>query len=580
MKNFVIGLISGFILAGLTGFILFFALVRIAASFGEKPTKVAEGSTLIFNLDDSVPEKPATEIPLPFLEEQTPLSMQQVWETFRKAAADSRIKAVIFEPRGLSIGWGRMQEIRQEMQQFRKSGKPLIAFLRNPGTREYYLATATDRIFMAPEDQLDVKGVAVEPLFIKNTLDKLGIGVDVIHAGKYKDAGDMLTRTEMTPETRQVLNDVLDQFYGDLINVTATGRKKQPEEIKALIDKGPFMADQALAAGLVDKLAYEDQVAAEVSKRLNQKELTRISSRQYLNVPAATAGISGGKRIALVVGEGEIVRGPARSGLSEDQGIVSGSFIKLLQKVENDSTIKGAIIRVNSPGGDGVASDDILHEMRNLSRKKPIVVSMSDLAASGGYFISVTGDPIVAYPNTLTGSIGVIYARFNLRGFYDKIGVTRQLLTRGRFADLNSDYHPLTEDQKTKVRDQIDEFYRVFVKRVSDGRKRPFDQVAELAQGRVWMGAQARQNGLVDELGGLDRAIELVKKRAGIAATDQVTLVPFPPKRSLLDMLTSRPDETPSVDLAIRKILGCDLPVESLRLGGFLKLMPYVIAVR
>ena len=284
------------------------------------------------------------------------------------------------------------------------------------------------------------------------------------------------------------------------------------------------------------------------------------------------------RRIALVIGEGEITRGSGNSS-SDDQGITAAGFIKLLKQVEDDSSIRGVIIRVDSPGGDGVASDDILHEAKNLSKKKPVVISMSDLAASGGYFISMTGDPIVAYPNTLTGSIGVIFARISLHGLYDKIGVNKQMLKRGQFADLDSDYTPLNDEQRQKISGQIDAFYRSFVSRVADGRKKTFDQIEPLSQGRVWLGVQAKQNGLVDELGGLDRAVELVRQRAHFAASDRITLVPFPGKRSILDVLFGRADESNALESKLEQVLG-NLPVAALAKGGFMKVMPYSISVK
>jgi protease-4 len=294
-------------------------------------------------------------------------------------------------------------------------------------------------------------------------------------------------------------------------------------------------------------------------------------------------GAAGGKRIALIVGEGEITRGSGSSSdFGQDQGIVSGPFIKLLRDAENDSTIKGAIIRVNSPGGDGIASDDILHEAKNLSAKKPVVISMGNLAASGGYFISMTGDPIVAYPNTITGSIGVIFMRLNLQGLFDKMGVTDEILKRGHFADIDSSISPMTDEERAKIRQQVEDFYKIFVTRVAAGRKRPFGQIEELAQGRVWMGSQARQNGLVDQLGGLDTAIELVKKRANIGPSEKITLVTLPPKRTIFDLIANRQDEAPAIELKmeqrLNQLLG-PIPWKALHEGGFQKIMPYAITV-
>ena len=377
MKNFLIGLFTGLLVCVLTVFILAFALVRFAGSFSERKPVVADGSTLVFKLQGEVPEKAPTEIPIPLFEQQAPITVQQSWENFHKAASDPKIKAIIFEPVRLSIGWAKMQEIRQEILEFKKSGKPIVSFLYGPGSREYYLASATDRIFVPPDDTLDVKGLRVESMFFKNSLDKLGVQMDVIHAGKFKDAGDMFTHTAMSPETRQVLSEVLDQYYGDLVAVIAAGRKKTPEQVKALIDQGPFTSQEAKDDGLVDALGFEDQAIQDVQKRLNQSSLKKISLRAY-NKVAAPAGAT---QIALLAGEGEITRGGENETFNSDTGIRSGAFVKLLKELENDSNIKGVILRIDSPGGDGVASDEILQETKNLSAKKPLVISMSDYAA-------------------------------------------------------------------------------------------------------------------------------------------------------------------------------------------------------
>jgi protease-4 len=411
-------------------------------------------------------------------------------------------------------------------------------------------------------------------MYFKQTLDKLGVKAEVIHAGKYKDAGDIFTQTSMSPETREVLNAVLDQYYGNLIATVAEGRKKQPDAVRALMDDGPFLARDALAGGLVDSLGYEDQAVGDLQNRLKQSELKRVSARAYVKglLPA------GGSRIALIVGQGEITAGSGNES-ADDESFTGTGFIKLLKQVENDSSIQGVIMRIDSPGGDAVASDDILHEVKNLSKKKPLVISMSDTAASGGYYVSVTGDPIIAYPNTLTGSIGVIFARFALRGLYDKIGVDAQILTRGKNADIDSAYVPLSDAERQKLAGQIDAFYRAFVSHVADGRKKTFDQIEPLAQGRVWVGAQAKENGLVDQLGGLDRAVEILKERAHMSASERVTLVPYPGRRSIFDQVFSRADPAAEVQLRLEKILG-KLPLQALSERGFLKVMPYSISVR
>ncbi|MGB6944081.1 MAG: signal peptide peptidase SppA [Bryobacteraceae bacterium] len=576
MKNFLIGLVLGVLFCGLILLVLVFAAVRFAGSFANRPASVADGSTLVLDLEGDVPERLPAQIPIPLLQSQTALSLEQVWDMFHRAAADSRIRGVLFEPRGLDIGWGKMEEIHDDIVQFRKSGKPVITYLRGPTAREYYLAAATDKIFISPEDSLDLKGLAAESLLFKQTLDKLGVNAEVIHAGKYKDAGDMLTRTSMTPETREQLNAILDQYYGNLIATVAEGRKKQPDAVRALIDDGPFLAKDAVSDGLIDSLGYEDQAVGEMQSRLKQSELKRISANAY--VKGQNSVTAGGRRVALIVGQGMITAGTGNE-TADDEGFTGTGFIKLLKQVENDSSIQGVIMRIDSPGGDAVASDDILHEARNLSKKKPLVISMGDEAASGGYYVASTGDPIIAYPNTLTGSIGVIFAKFTLHGLFDKVGVDEQLLTRGRYADIDSEYQPLSDAARQKLSGQIDAFYQAFVGNVADGRKKPYDQIEPLAQGRVWTGAAAKGNGLVDQLGGLDRAVEVLKQQAHMSPSERVTLVPYPGRRSIFELLFSRTDPTAEVQMRLEKIVG-KLPLQALSERGFLKMMPYSITVR
>jgi protease-4 len=573
MVKFLIGILAGLLLAFLVVVIGAFALVRL----GERPPTIGSRSVLVLDLEGDTPEIPPVSLSLPFLEEKTPLTVSEIWRVLRRAETDSRIRAVVLMPGSLGAGWAKLQELHSELERLTKTGKPVVAYLRQPSSREYYLATAAGRIYMPPEDLLDLKGLRAELAFFRGTLDKIGVQVEITHAGKYKDFGDMFTRTSMTPETREVLNSVLDELYGDLIRTVAAGRKKTPEQTRALLDEGPFLARQALQKGLVDALLYEDQVFSGVAQQAGEGSLTRVSPQAYLRELLASEPAGGRNRVALVVGEGSITRGSGTS-FVQDAGIQSGQFVKLLRQVGQDRTIRGAVIRINSPGGDSFASDEIWREMNVLSKKKPLVISMSDDAASGGYYIAMTGDPIVAYPSTFTGSIGVVFGKINLRGLYDKLGISKELMTRGRFADLDSDYEPLSEAGRQKVREGVDDNYRSFVEKVASARKRKFEEVEPLAQGRVWMGSQAKQRGLVDELGGLDRAFDLVREKAGIPRTERLSVVVYPPKRSLLDRLMSRSLESRSPEW-LRSFLA-RWPVTVLRRGAFLRLMPYSIEVR
>jgi protease-4 len=428
---------------------------------------------------------------------------------------------------------------------------------------------------MAPEDELDVKGLRAELLYLKGTLDKVGVSMEFEHVGKYKDAPDTFTRTSPSPETLEVTNQILDQYYGNMVQVIADGRKLPPGAVRGVIDQGPFIGQSALDSGLVDGLIFEDEMLAQLNTQL-KADLKKIGARSYSKAAGAEPG--GRSRIAYVTGDGEITRGDPGQDVS-DNGITAFGMVKLLRQVAEDSSIKGVIVRVDSPGGDGIASDDILHEMKLLSKKKPVLISMSDLAASGGYFIAMTGDPVLAYSNTLTGSIGVFFGKVNLSGLYDKIGLKKELLTRGRFAAIDSENKPLTSEEKDKVQKEIQVFYRGFVERVAEARKRPYDQVEPLAQGRVWLGAQAKMNGLVDEIGGLDRAVEMIKQRTNTPASEEVTLVTYPPRRTLFEVLFSRSNDSSELESAIQSVAG-HLPWRSLAHGGVQRLMPYSLVVK
>jgi protease-4 len=572
MVKFLIGLVTGVLLVFLTIGILFFALLR----FREKPPGISANSVLVLRLRGDLPERAPVEIPI--FSEGPSLTVSNVWMSLRTAAADSHIKAVVLEPEGLNAGWAKLEELRGDLEQFRKSGKPVYAYLRTPTAREYYIATAADRIYLGPEDPLYLKGMRAEIMYFKKTLDKLGVSVEVEHAGKYKDFGDMFTRSDMSPETREVITSVVDDLYGNLIAHIAAGRKKTPEQVRALIDEGPFLAPEAEKAGLVDELRFEDQMWGELKSRLNSGDLKRVKAETYVRVAPESVGLQGKSRIALVIGEGDITRGDPDNTTSDGNGLTSSSFDKLLEQVAGDSSIRAVVVRIDSPGGEVTASDDLWRQMNLLSKKKPMVISMSDLAASGGYYMAMTGDPIVAYPGTETGSIGVVFGKPNLHGLYDKLGINKDAVQRGKNADIDSDYTSLTPDERQKLRQGIDASYQDFVTKVANARHRKFDEIEALAQGRVWLGSQAKPRGLVDELGGLDTAIEMVKKKANIPAAERVTVITYPPRRSVLDVLLRRSQED-MLETKLRQVFQ-GMPFHAWMRGGFLRMAPYQVVVR
>jgi len=572
VAKFLIGVLTGGVLALIVIVLVAFSFARMK----DRTPDVQANSVLYLRLNGDVPERVAIDIPIPFLKDNDTLTVTDVWGLLRKAAADSRIKAVILEPQGASLGWGKMQELRSDFEQFKKSGKPIYAFLKTPSARDYYLASAATRIYMEPQDYLMLKGARFELMYFRGTLDKLGVTVDVEHDGKYKDFGDMFTRTSMSPETKEVLNSMLDGLYGDLVTGIANGRKKSPEEIRATIDNGPFLSDQALKAGLVDALCFEDEVFGYLKTELKSNDLKKVADHVYAKTPFSAVGLGGKQKIALVIAEGDITRGGPNS--DGTNGIEADHMDKILRQVANDSSVKGAIVRIDSPGGEVTASDELWREMNQLSKKKPLIISMSDYAASGGYYMAMTGDTILAYSGTITGSIGVVFGKPNLHGLYDKVGITKDGISRGRFADIDSDYIPLSDAARAKLKEGIDANYKDFISKVATARHRRFEDIEPIAEGRAWLGSQAKNNGLVDEIGGLDRAIELVKKKANIAPGEAVNLVSYPPRRSFFELLLQKQSQDNEVEVEMRlaKYLGVKTPgIRPWLKGGMLGVLPF-----
>ena len=572
MVKFLIGLVTGVLLVFLSIVLLFFALLR----FREKPPEIANNSVLVMRLSGDVPERAPVELP-DFLGGGEALTITDVWRELKMAAADSRIKAAVVYPSSLSVGWAKSEEIRSDLEQFRKSGKPIYAYLRGPEAHDYYVALPADKIFIEPEDPLLLKGMRAELTFYKKTLDKIGVSVDVTHAGKYKDFGDMFTRTEMSPETREQIGAVVDGLYGNLVDRIAAARKMTPDQVRQLIDAGPYTASNAKKAGLVDELKFEDEMWSALKDKVGGS-IVRVSAAKYAKVPPESAGLKQGSHVAILAAEGDIIEGSPSDDGTEAGSITAYGLIKQLKLIEGDSNIKAVVIRINSPGGAVNASDDLWRQMSLLSKKKPVVISMSDVAASGGYYMALTGDPLVSYPETETGSIGVVFVKPNIKGLYEKIGITKDGLQRGKHADIESEYIEMTPEERKILTDGIDESYHDFVTKVADSRHAKYEDIDAVAQGRVWLGSDAKTHNLVDQLGGMDTAIALVKKKAGIPDSENVTIFSYPPQESLLTMLTKRSQET-MFETRIHEVVG-RMPFHAWMQGGYLRMLPLWFEVK
>ena len=579
MVKYLLGVLSGFVLAILFALAILVVVVMVQSAEPAIPSD----AVLEIRLSGPVPEHIPTDFSLEFLESGTPPTLLQIRNAFKKAAKDDRIRAIVLRCGGLSVGWGKAQEIRWAIEEFKESGKPVVAFLQVGSSLDYLIASAADQVFLTPEGFLDVKGLRAEVSFYKNTLQKLGVKAELFQSGKYKAGVEPWMRTSMSDEFREVLNSVLDEVYGQFLESIGSSRGKSIEELKGILDSGPFSPPQALEAGLVDGLHYEDEFFDALKERLGLEDLNRLRLRQYRSVSLASLGLSGEHEIAVVYAVGSILRGQDDTERFFGANILSSdSFSRTLRQVKDNDDIEAVVVRIDSPGGDAFASDQIWREMNRLSERKPLIVSFSDAAASGGYYIAMANAPIVAYPGTMTGSIGAYYGKLNLRGLYEKIGINKEIITRGRFAAIDSDYRGFAPEERDKLRQELEVLYRNFVQKVADARKREWDDIHQIAQGRVWMGSQAKANGLVDELGGLDRAIEMAKEAAGLEPTDKVTLVTYPTPKKLIEVLLD-PDRfatrSPAVDRLRAYFAGID-SWPALLQGGFLRIAPYSITIQ
>lgn len=466
-------------------------------------------------------------------------TVRGILDNIRKARVDKRIVGIILKPSYIPAGWGKIQEIREALADFKTSGKTLVSFLDHCSTKEYYLATVSDRVFMIPTGELFLTGLTAEVTFLKGTLEKLGIKADLEHVGRYKTASDLLTRESMSEAHREVVESILDDYYHRLVETIATARKKAPEEVKAMIDRGPFNPQRALREGLVDSLLYWDELE-ELLKKENKGKFAKIESSKYSRVSLTSLGLNKGPRIALIYATGAIVTGEDQFDPVFGPCMGSDRVVRDIRRAAENKYIKAIVFRVDSPGGSGLASDIIWREVVKAKEKKPFIVSMSDVAGSGGYWISMAADTIVAQPGTLTGSIGVIGGKICLQGFYNKIGINKEVVTRGRHADSFSETRPFTPEERKKLREELWDFYGMFVHKAAEGRGKTFKEIDAVGRGRVWTGKQALERGLVDVLGGLKEAIDIAKLKAGIPREKEVRLVIYPKKKGLLEVLLSR----------------------------------------
>jgi protease-4 len=554
MKNFftsffatltalVVFLMGAFIL----GFLVLSALIALGQ---KKPVAVQEGSYLVFDLSANITDTPVQNEGMDeFLEAlggeaRGTLQLRQVTRAIQAAAADSAIKGLYLtgslRPMSYGSGYAALKEVREALAAFRASGKPVKAYLPYATTRDYYLASVASEVILDPYGVVIMPGLAAQPMFYAGAFEKFGVGVQVTRVGKYKSAVEPYTRKDMSPENREQLQKLIDDLWGGVITDIEEARRLPAGSVQKVVDtRGLIRADAAKQAKLVDRVAYLDEVLAELKeatgrkgtsqpfRQINLKDYAKLVSDQGLvarrhTVEKIEPGSARG-RVAIVYAEGEIVDGTG----NEDGYVYGAKTARLLRQIRQDDDIKAVVLRVNSPGGSVSASEAIARELRLLQQKKPLIVSMGAYAASGGYWISLPGQRILAEPSTVTGSIGVYGILLNFQGLLnDKLGLTFDTVKTGKFADVFTPTRPKTPEELAIFQDSVDWVYDQFVGKVAAGRKLDRKVVEEIAQGRVWSGQEALRIGLVDEIGGLSAAVKLAAREAKLGEKFRVTEYP------------------------------------------------------
>lgn len=517
----------------------------------------------LFTLKDTLPESSGQVGP--FGESQ--LDLREMINRLERAAKDKSIAGIVFDIQSPQIGRGKVEELRGAISRVRAAGKKTYALMESAMPSDYLVACACDEIVLPETGVIMLPGIHAEATFYKKLLGKLGIEADFIHIGEYKGAAEPMTREEFSEPVRENMTALIDSLYDDLVTTIVKDRPISIAQAKEIIDTGLLTAKQAKELGLIDRIAYPETLRDELAKNYEAEPLVYVKNYGQKEVNTDFSGPTGffklmqammgsdsssrakrGKKIAIVYAVGPIMSGKSQSDLFGGQIMGATTIIDALREANNDDDVEAIVLRVDSPGGSAIASDLIWHETQVI--KKPIVASMGDVAASGGYYISMGTDRILATPGTVTGSIGVVGGKMAMRGLFDKIGITTETIERGRNSGLFSSSGKFTESQRAVVKNMMEDMYQQFTSKAAEGRKMPVEDLKKLAGGRVYTGRQAKELKLIDQLGTLDDAIVEAKKLAGIDADTDIKIEVLPKPTNFLETLFGNVDAEKEVRLA------------------------------
>jgi protease-4 len=559
---------------------------------------MANNTVLVLNVSGDLPDYVAEDEFAKALGIAQQQSFSSLITQIRKAKIDSRIGGMVLDINFPGIGWGKARELRDAITDFKASGKPVYAYMEIGMNREYYIATAADKIFLAPAGDLYVNGFAAEAMFYKGSLDKLGVEAEVIQIGpKYKNAPDQYTKKEMGEGQEEVINAVLDEYFKEFTSAIATSRNKSVDEAKTIIDNAPYHAKQAKEIGLIDEASTEEEVYAQMKSKLGyneSQELKTIRTSAYKDIPSDSLGLNNGDRIAVIFASGAITLGGSSDGFFGGQTVGSDTIVKAVHDATDDRSIKAIVLRIDSPGGSALASDQMWHAIERAKEKgKPVVVSMSDVAASGGYYIATNADKIVAEPTTITGSIGVFMGKPVVKGLYDWLGITNQYVMRGKNAGIFRATEKWTPEERAKMEDQTNRiYYEDFLPKVADGRNMDVEKANSIGQGHVWTGTQAKELGLIDEFGGFEKAVAVAKKLANLPEDEDPRRIVFPEPKPFFETWFGDPDASEVKEQKARAAIVDSLPedvrrafryvelFEQMKRGEAILMLPFELSIR
>ncbi|MEG0039851.1 MULTISPECIES: signal peptide peptidase SppA [Bacteroides] len=557
--KFTLATVTGIILSSIVLFIIGIVTVFGIVSSADTETIVKKNSVMMLDLNGTLMERSQGELEqlLSKLsgDETNVYGLDDIMASIKKAKENDNIKGIYIQATSLGTSYASLQAIRTALVDFKESGKFIVAYADTYTQGLYYLSSVADKVMLNPEGMVEWRGIASSPIFYKNLLDKLGIEMQVFKVGTYKSAVEPFISTEMSPANREQVTAFIGSIWGQIVDGVSTSRKITPDSLNAYADRMLmfYPAETSLNSGLVDTLIYKNNVRDYLKTLVKVEEDDRLPILGLTDMMGVKKNVpkdKSGNIVAVYYASGEITDQPISS--VSEEGIVGSKVIRDLRKLKEDDDVKAVVLRVNSPGGSAFASEQIWHAVKELKSKKPVIVSMGGYAASGGYYISSIADTIVAEPTTLTGSIGIFGMFPNAKGLADKIGITYDVVKTNQFSDFGNIMRPLNTDEQALMQMMVARGYDLFVNRCAEGRHMSKEAIEKVAEGRVWTGEAAKQLGLVDELGGIDKALDIAVKKAAI---EGYSVVSYPDKEDFLTSLLS----TQSANYVESKLLNSKL---------------------